>query len=233
VYNILIAGPEGDSMRRKLQLMLLLLLIAGTTETGMRASTDCERWMAAYKVQLAHAKAMKRMQAAHARVKHLAQKKLANYVKKPAAPKPAHFVKPRYTRQQMLDRFNIACGDLPDGSKPADQLVEGKKTPAEFLAEMEPYEPMGLIAPEDGGLIPSGDLPPYTPPGGDGGGPPGGVAGPPIFGGGGGGGNGGGGGGGGQTPTPPITTVPEPGSLVMMLTGIAGAAGAIRRRVRG
>src|SRR5260370_34735616 len=75
-----VSGPEGDFMRRKLQLLLLLLLIAGTTETGMRASTDCERWMAAYKVQLAHAKALKRMQAAHARVKRLAQKKLADYV---------------------------------------------------------------------------------------------------------------------------------------------------------
>jgi hypothetical protein len=216
-------------MCRKLQLMLLLLLIAGTTETGMRASTDCERWMAAYKVQLAHAKAIKRMQAAHARVKRLAQKKLANYVQKPAAPKPAHFVRPKYTRQQMLDRFDTACGDLPEGSKPAVQLVEGKMTPAEFVAEMETYEPVGLIAAEDDGLIPSGDLPPYTPPGTEGGGPPGGVLGPLIF-----------GSGGGGTPTPPtpptppvVTTVPEPGSWGMMLTGIAGAASVIRRRVRG
>jgi hypothetical protein len=226
-------------MHRKLQLTLLLLLIAGTTETGMHASTDCERWMAAYKVQLAHTRAMKRMQAAHARLKRLAQKKLANYVQKPAAPKPAHFVRPKYTRQQMLDRFNIACGDLPEGSKPADQLVEGKMTPAHFVAGMETYEPVGLIAPEDGGLIPSGDLPPYTPPGTAGGRPLGGVVGPPIFAGGAGpggpGGPGGGGPGGpdGGTPKPPVTPVPEPGSWGMVLTGMAGAATLIRRGVRG
>src|SRR5258708_4557864 len=117
-------------MRRKLQLMLMLLLIAATTETGMHASTDCERWMAAYKVQLAHAKAMKRMQAAHARVKRLAQKKLANFVQKPAAPRPAHFVRPKYTRQQILDRFNIAGGDLPE--KP--QLGEAEMSPAQLRA---------------------------------------------------------------------------------------------------
>ena len=70
MYNILFRLKGlGDKMRRKLQLLLLLLMIAATTETGMRASTDCERWMTAYKTQLAHTKTVRRMQAAHARVK--------------------------------------------------------------------------------------------------------------------------------------------------------------------
>ncbi len=222
-------------MSRKLQLVLLLLLIVGTTETGVRASTDCERWMAAYKTNLAHAKAVRRMQAAHERVKHLAQRKLANYVKKPSAPKPvrAHFVRPKYTRQQMLDRFNILCGDLPGMNKPADQLMEGKMTPVEFASEMKPFVPVDLENTDDGGLIASTDgPPPYEPPTngpGDGpntGGPGGG--GPPIY---------GGGPGGGTTtseppPAPPITTVPEPGSIVMVLTGLVGSAGAARRRMQ-
>ena len=220
-------------MRRKIQLLLLLLLVAGTTETGMRASTDCERWMAAYKAQLAHTKAARRMQVAHERVKKAAQRKLANYVQKPAAPRPVpvHAVRPKYTRQQMLDRFNVACGDLP-----ANTLVEGNKTPAGLPAEMVSYEPVAPLGSDDGGLIPSGDLPPYTPPGNGGGGngPGGGSILPPIYGGGGGGGGtpGGGGGGGTNPPPPPPPQVPEPGTLVLMLTGAAGAAGAIRRRMR-
>ena len=210
-------------MRRKIQLLLLLLLIAGTTETGMRASTDCERWMAAYKTQLAQAKAAKKLAAAHERVKRMAQKKLANYVKKPARPKPllTHYVRPHYTRQQMLDRFNIACGDLPGGPS----LVEGKKTPAEFVTEMRSYEPVEIASAATDGLIPMGDSPSYSPPASDGSGPGG-----PGFGG---GGFGGGSGGGGSTPpVVPVTPVPEPGSIVMILTGVAGAAGAARRRWR-
>ncbi|WP_213806810.1 PEP-CTERM sorting domain-containing protein [Granulicella sp. dw_53] len=216
-------------MRRKIQLLLLLLLIAATTETGVRASTDCERWMAAYKVQLAQTKALKRIQAAHARAKHLAQTKLANYVKKPVAPHPhpAHFVRPRYTRQQILDRFNIACGDLPAVIKPGDRLVEGKVSPAEFLSEMEPYEPVELASTGDGGFIPTGDTPPFTSGSGSGGGSNGGFPGTPIFG-------GGGGGGGGNTPPDiPVTPVPEPGSIALVLTGIVGAAGVVRRKLQG
>ena len=223
-------------MGRKLQLVLLLLLVAGTTESGIRASTDCERWMAAYKTNLAHAKAVRRMQAAHERVKHMAQRKLANYVKKPSAPKPvqAHFVRPKYTRQQILDRFNILCGDLPGMNKPADQLMEGKMTPVEFASEMKPFVPMEFEGTDDGGLIASGDAPPtYQPPavgiGGNGpfSGGPGGFGGPPIY--------GGGPGGGGTTtsvpPIPPISEVPEPESIVMVLTGLVGVAGAGRRRM--
>jgi uncharacterized membrane protein YgcG len=224
-------------MRRKLQLLLLLLLIAGTTETGMHASTDCERWMAAYKTELAHTKAVKKLAAAHARVKRLAQKKLANYVKKPSAPKPArmHFVRPRYTRQQMLDRFNIACGDLPGGPS----LVEAKKSPAQFASEMRSYEPVEIANAGTDGIIPFENPPAYTPPSSNGGGSGGGGGyAPPFFGGG--GGPGGGGGGGGTTPSEPIppvppiipiSPVPEPGSIVMILTGLAGAAGMVRAKL--
>ncbi len=222
-------------MRRKLQLLLLLLLIAGTTETGMRASTDCERWMSAYKTELAHTKALKKLAAAHARVKRLAQKKLANYVRKPSTPKPVrtHFVRPRYTRQQMLDRFNIACGDLPGG--PA--LVEALKSPAQFAAEMRSYEPMEIANVVTDGTIPLGDAPSYMSPGSNGSGSAGGGSySPPIFSGGGpgsGGPGGGGPGGGGPGGGGPITPVPEPGSIVMILTGLAGAAGMVRGKFIG
>jgi hypothetical protein len=235
------------SRRRKLQLVILIALIAVCGEAGVHASTDCEKWVASYKEQLAHAKAVRRMQAANARMKRLAQRKMATYVKpKPAAPKvlPANYVKPkpRYTKEQMLERFTLLCGDLPMENPPtATKLLEGKETPEEFISEMTPWAPVEFASTEGDGLIPEGDVPPYTPPGGGGWMPPGGgggggFVGPPIFGGGGqtGGPPGGGGETGGTPPPPPPATspVPEPGSLVLLLTGAAGAVEVVRRRRR-
>ena len=227
------------------------MLIAVCGEAGVHASTDCEKWVASYKEQLAHAKAVRRMQAANARMKRLAQRKMATYVKKPKPPAPkvlpAKYVKPRYTREQMLERFTLLCGDLPVENTPtATKLIEGKETPEEFVSEMSLWAPVEFASLEGDGLIPEGDMPPYTgswgggdmPPGGGWGG---GFGGSPIFVGGG-GQTGGPGGGGGETsgpggtsvlPPPPATSpVPEPGSLVLLLTGAAGAAGAVCRRRR-
>jgi uncharacterized membrane protein YgcG len=243
------------SKRRRLQLVILIALIAVCGEAGVRASTDCEKWIASYKEQLAHAKAVRRMQAANARMKRLAQQKMATYVKKPKPPAkalPANYVKPKphYTKEQMLERFTLLCGDLPLENTPtATKLLEGKETPEEFVAEMTPWVPVEFASDEGDGLIPEGDLPPYTSSGGggsgySGGGGGGGLPGPPIFTGGGGqtGGSGGGGetGGGGGTPggtssppPPPATSpVPEPSSVVLLLTGVAGAVEVVRRRRR-
>jgi hypothetical protein len=233
-------------MRRKLQIIFLLLLVAGTTESGMRASTDCERWLAAYKAELAQTKAVKRLQAANARMKRLAHRKIAVYVKKskPAAPKVirVHSVRPRYTRQQMLDRFNLICGELPGTGRVLDKMMDGGVSPVEMASEATPFVPFEMAGLEGVELLPLGEAPPYVPgtagpdipSGGSGGGAP-------IFGGGGGsggstgasdtGGSGGTTGSGGGVDTGGVAVVPEPGSLVLVLTGIAGAAGLLRRRM--
>jgi hypothetical protein len=234
--------------RRKLQLILLLLLVAGTTESGVRASTDCERWLAAYKAELAHTKAVRRLEAAHARIKRIAKRRIGVYVKKkkPAAPKliRVHRVRPRYTRQQMLDRFNLICGELPGTAKVLDQVMDGGVNPVEMASEATPFVPFETAGLEGVELIPLGEAPPYvpstvvaeTPSGGS-------AGGAPVFGGGGGSGGstgasdtGGstgtsGGSGGGVDTGGGVAVVPEPGSLALVLTGIAGAAGLIRRRM--
>ena len=213
----------------------------------MQASTDCERWIASYKAELAHAKAVKKLEAAHARMKRLAQRKLAVYLKKPAVKKPApvlaHSIKPKLTREQMLERFNLLCGDLPGDVLPIDKLAEGQMTPIEMAQEMKPFLPLEPTVMDDGGFIPPVDLTPYVPSGtpvASGAGSGGGTFNPPMYGGGGfpgsNGGKGSSGSSGGDTGTGTpgqfSAVVPEPSSLILMLTGIAGAAGAIRRKSR-
>jgi hypothetical protein len=211
----------------------------------MQASTDCERWIATYKTQLEHAKAVKKLQAAHARLKRAAQKKMAVYVKKPAPahrrparPVLAHAVKPKLTPEQMLERFNLLCGDLPDGPKKdtLDEVVDGPPFP-EFVADMTPYTPFGPTDDDtNNDLIPPIFLPPYSPGGNTTGGgvpPTGGGGFGPVLG----GGSGGKGGQvttstGGDTPTPSVGVVPEPSSVALMFTGAAAIAGLVRRRRR-
>jgi PEP-CTERM motif len=229
-------------LKRKVQLFLLLLLVAASTESGVQASTDCERWIATYKTQLEHAKAVKKIEAAHQRLKRAAQRKMAVYVKKPAPVRPRPFLvqvpKPKLTPEQVLERFNLLCGDLPGEPKTEtfDRVIDGPPTP-EFVSEMSP--PFVPLLPTDTDtydeLIPPGVLTSYVPPGADGPGYPptggGGFTGP-IFGGGGSGGKSG------QVTTtsvgdtPPPGIVPEPSSVALMLTGVAAVAGAVRRRRR-
>ncbi len=226
-------------MRRTL-LMLLLVFVVATSATGVSASTDCERWVAAYKAELAHTKAVKRMQAAKMRMRHYAKRKLAKYVvkPKPAGPKliRTHAIRPHYTPEQIAARFRELCGDLPQEALPGGQSMPGKASPEDY--EPPPSSgPVELASIDGPGPLETNPLPPYFGGGGSpgGGGPP--MGGAPVF--------GGGGGGGGIPPkttpptppttppidTPPVTVVAEPESLVLVVTGLVGAVGVVRRRL--
>jgi hypothetical protein len=160
---------KGYPMRRLLQLLLMVLIVTASA-TGVRASTDCERWFVAYKQELAHAKAVQRIQAA----KRRARRKLAGYVKpKPVnKPKLVHVVhRPPMNRSEMLRKFNLACGVLPEDS--ADEPLVSEETPVEFASERPLDDGLGLIPGQDGPLLPLNDPPPFAAVNGpSGGGPP-------------------------------------------------------------
>lgn len=216
-------------MRRWLQFVLLVMFVTAST-TGVRASTDCERWFIAYKQQLAHAKSVQRIEAARRRARLYAKRKLANYVK-PANPKP-HVPRRRpMSREETLRHFNLACGVLPEEA--ADKPLVSEETLPEFAPHLRDFLPTDPV--EEGTEIANYIAPPYIPPGF---GPPA-DGGPPIyyppFGGTGGSftpGTPGNPGTPGTPGTPDIPEVPEPGSIVLLLTGLAAAAGAVRRRFR-
>jgi hypothetical protein len=202
---------------RRLMYFLLLVLVVGTSATCVRASTDCERWFASYRSELLHTQQVQRIAAAKRRARLYAQRKLAGYVK----PKPTvvHPHGPRMSRPATLRHFDLACGVLPESSADQPLIAEeepaplGPEVPEDEVGLLPGFDGPGTILPEDGPTPPSFAQSPPT------GGPP--IYTPPYT-----------TPGGGYTtpPTPPITPVPEPGSYVLILTGLAGAASVIRRR---
>jgi hypothetical protein len=237
----------GLSVMPRITCALVLLLVFASAATGVpvHASTECERWVAEYRDQLAHSDLMKRANAASHRLHHYVHRKVAAFSRPKPHPRtrvlPARLQRPKMTREEMLRELEFACGELPIEPSQLSKTVSFEPAPA-FLGSIFPDDdsvagpvqdgPQGLLASNNG---PSGGWNPGM--GGGLGGVPGGW-------GGGGGGIGGNnppsGGNGGDNPPPPpppppgppTAVAPEPGSLLLVATGVLGAAGAVRRRFR-
>src|SRR5260370_1275202 len=149
-------------MRRVLYLLLLVLFVS-VSATCVNASTDCERWFAAYRAELAHSRNLQRIAAAKRRAKLYATRKIAQIHPKP---KVVLAKGPRMTRKQTLHHFNLACGVLPEDAP--DEAVIAEETPAPYTAH--PLDDaVDLLPPGLDDMIAQNDVPP--PPPTDGGSP--------------------------------------------------------------
>jgi hypothetical protein len=216
--------PQVTRMRRLIYLLILVLFVS-VSATCVNASTDCERWYIAYRSELAHTRSLQRIAAAKRRARLYAQRKLAGYVAPTPKPKLVLAKSPRMPRKQTLHHFDLACGVLPEDG--ADTPVIAEETPTPF-DEHALNDGIDLLPAGLGDMIAQNDVPPFTnessPSYPSGGGSP--IYTPPFT--------------GGITPPsgppsgPPVTPpiVPEPSSYILVLTGMVGAAGEIRRRFK-
>lgn len=171
---------------------------------------------------------MKRASAAHHRVHRYVHRRLAAL--HPQKPRvrvlPARLQRPKMTKEELLHELEFACGDLPLVPVQLSRTVHFDPLP-DFAATSFPEDdvagpslvqdsPQGNVASNSG---PSTGWNPGL-----------------------GGGIGGFGGGGGLPPSnpgnpgnpgnPPPAVTPEPGSLLLVATGVLGVAGTLRRRSR-
>jgi len=201
-------------MRRRLILTLLLLTVSVGTARTVAASPDCSKWVAEYRQKLENDQRVRRAMVAQRRARAYAKRKVAGYVKpKPRVVTASDHPRPRrphLTPAEMMKRFKIVCGDLPNDETAT--ALPPEPPPAYALARpftpgVENPVPVDTPPPTITGLIPpvtpETPLVPSTPSIPTGPGIP--PIGPPVI-----------------PPAPPA--VPEPNTLLMVASGVAGLA---------
>src|SRR3981189_3337812 len=139
---------------RRLTYLLLLVLFVSISATCVNASTDCERWFAAYRAELAHSRSLQRIAAAKRRARLYANRQIPQIHPKP---KLVLAKGPRMTRKQTLHHFDLACGVLPDDA--VDEPVIGEETPEPYIAHPLNDE-IDLLPAGFGDMIAENDVPP-------------------------------------------------------------------------
>lgn len=212
---------------RRIVTFLLALTIVASASKGL-ASTDCEKWLSEYKQDLARKASVQHALDARRRARNYAKQKVGHLIAPAVSPTPhpvrTSSTRPHLTPAQMLKRFDLLCGELP--MEATNQVLDGRMAPDEFISETSMGGPVDteVLGPNDT-LIASQDTPPYTPSGSSPGGSTGIAPFTPIY--------GSAPSGGGFGPPPivvPPSPIPEPSSLMLLLTGMGGVAGSVWRR---
>lgn len=225
-------------MRTTKRTLIFASLFAITSVAGLKsvaASTDCDKWLRQYQEELANAAPVKHV--LH-HVHHLVHRTQPKPKVAVLAIPPVHRpVVPRLTPAEMLKRFHVLCDTPEEQAAVTPQEVTDFIVPAAVapppteiasavvpplpgapIAATSPVQPVTPIIPPPPGGAPGLPIPvspsqPVSP--GQPGGPypvgPGQPA-PPT------------------TPITPVAPTPEPGSIVLMLTGLAGIATKAFRR---
>jgi len=232
-------------LKRRVVFALVIFLFCASAGVQVHASTDCERWVAEYRAALAQSNAVKRANAARHRLHHYVNRRLDGLRKPKTARKaralPARHHRSPMSREEALRKFTLACsvpdpealalGDLPNEQMPVfiagnkksnDDLPLDTYTSSTLLALNQPsgypgyeadrsidrYGP-GFYLPGFGGLGSGGGrtnakTSTTTGTGGEN---------PPL-----------------SPLSVPTAQTPEPGSLLLLATGLIGVAVAIRGR---
>ena len=219
-------------MRKRLPQFLLFVAISSVAGLkSIAASPDCDKWLKQYQDELANAAAVKKV--AH-HVHHLVHRTHPMQPARVAYIPPVHRpVVPKLTPAEMLKRFHVLC-DVPEDEVELQPAMTTGFLPVPLVTPPPTEMATAIVPPLPGVVVPNGQpLQPVTPllppqPVGAPGIPltPGlpilpGQPGTPVT----------------SQPSQPVTPgvpvappVPEPSSLVLMLTGAAGIGSRLIRR---
>lgn len=209
-------------MRNRILVAAILTVAVGAgAAESVATSPECERWIADYRQKLAQSHPVEVAQKQSGRVKRYVHRQIAQVRHKPTMVRTATTrdpLRPRFSPQQMVKRFQVLCGDLPPvqtaqlippvpaGAPPVTPLAR----PGVTDLPATPSSPAMTIftpgAPVNTPPLSASDAPP----------PP--TSQPPS-------------GGGGTPPAPPVPPVPEPSTLALMVVGGMACALIAKKKV--